>query len=283
MNHRTQCLWQDCRAWLRYPGPNTSRNFLAVLSLLITFGCGFPEKPRVISVSRAAAFRSSTSNTITTIEQALAAIVTICREDLGLPGADSISVNLYDDGYSFGLFTGGWLSRPLSVSGTRGITRNNEIHINLQQTGQGLRGQLIWTLAHEYGHTIEAALVGKSRDSWWFGEGFADWVAAKTLHSLGYQDYTLSLHRAQREVRMNEGLARSLAVITGQESWERLGQMRLGRIRTYSVAFLATDKLIQRYGVRAALEFAKTGDFSHSFQDSPISLLLNLVRRSNQD
>jgi hypothetical protein len=231
-------------------------------------GCGFPEPPKVITISKAPAFRPRNPNDVHSIEQATLAVITICRDDLGLPLVDPLTVNLHPDTYSFGFFSRGWATLPYDVSGQRGSAGGNKIHINLEQTGLDLRGGLLWTLAHEYGHTITASVAGHSYGSWWFDEGFAEWVAARTLHSLGRQDYSISLHKAERETKINPDLERSLVMLSGKESWGRLGQMSRGRARTYSLALLAVDRLIQRTGIRSALLYLKTKKFAESFEMS---------------
>lgn len=92
-------------------------------------------------------------------------------------------------------------------------------------------GRLIGLLAHEYGHTIEAA-VSKRHTTSWFGEGFATWIAARTLHALGWQDYSVTLERAKFELINSRPL-----VSLGELDWDwrallsRLQQDRLTRKR----------------------------------------------------
>jgi len=43
--------------------------------------CGYPERPKVVSVSNQEPFRPTSPREIKSVEQALAAIITVCRDD----------------------------------------------------------------------------------------------------------------------------------------------------------------------------------------------------------
>ena len=99
---------------------------------------------------------------------------------------------------------------------------------------------------------------------YWFTEGFADWVSAKVLNELGWQDYATTLHRARQELIRHRELLPMLSGLA-TTTWARELDRPKGRIRTYSLALLAVDRLIQRKGLSATIEYLKSGKFEESF------------------
>jgi hypothetical protein len=157
------------------------------------------------------------------------------------------------------------------------FARGNTLHIDLEKT-RGKRWEtpiehlaIIEILAHEYGHVIQNALAsaGRKTDYWpiWFDEGFAGWVAAKVLNSLGWQEYGLALHRAKLELTHNRAL---LTTLDGLDwlNWYALVGKPKGYIRTYILAFVAVDRLIEMGGFSMTLQYLKTEDFTKSFHVS---------------
>ena len=194
----------------------------------------------------------------------MAAVMTVCREDLHLPVVDPIKLLLYKNTASFASYGEGWRTLPINVDDITGFTRGNEIHINLENTRGKKWGALIGLLAHEYGHTIEAA-VSKRHTTSWFGEGFATWIAARTLHALGWQDYSVTLERAKFELINSRPLV-SLGELDWD--WRALRQTSKGYIKTYGTAFVAVDRLANRGGFPAMMQYFESGEFSKSFQFS---------------
>lgn len=201
----------------------------------------------------------------------MAAIMTVCREDLHLPIVDPIQLFLYKDTASFEAY-----GRPRTTN-LIAYAHGNELHINLEKTRGKRWGTsiehlaIVEILAHEYGHVISntVATKGRKTDYWpiWFEEGFAGWVAAKVLNSLGWQDYGLTLHRAKLELTHNRDL---LTTLDGLDrlNWHALTGKPNGYIRTYSLAFVAADRLIEMAGFSATMQYLKTGDFAKIFQGS---------------
>ena len=120
------------------------------------------------------------------------------------------------------------------------------------------------------------ATTRRKTDYWpiWFQEGFAVWVAAKILNSLGWQGYSVSLHRAQLELTHNRDL---LTTLDGLDwlNWHALVGKPKGYIRTYILAFVAVDRLIEMAGFSATLQYLETGDFAKTFQASRDVFLAN--------
>lgn len=251
-----------------------NRVLLAKLALIaassMILGCSFPERPEVITISQPPTSRPAKPSDVKTVEEAMAAIMTVCREDLHLPIVDPIQLFLYKDTASFEAY-----GRPRTTNSIA-YAQGKKLHINLEKT-RGKRWvtserlAVVEILAHEYGHVILNALArtGPKPDYWplWFQEGFAGWVAAKVLNSLAWQDYGLTLHRAKLELTHNQNL---LTLLDGLDwlNWHALAGKPKGYIRTYSLAFVVVDRLIEMGDLSTTLQYLKTGDFAKIFQGS---------------
>lgn len=241
---------------------------LVALSRMI-LGCGFPERPEVITVSQPPTSRPAKPSDLKTVAEAMAAIMTVCREDLHLSIVEPLQLFLYKDTASFEAY------------GQRGVATNwiayaqgKNLHINLgeirRRRGKSEFFALVTILAHEYGHVIQNAFArtGLKLDlPLWFKEGFADWVAAKVLDSLGWQDYGLTLHRAKLELAHNRDLLTSLDGLDWL-NWHALVDKPKGYVRTYILAFVAVDRLMETGDSSATLQHLKTGDFAKIFHRS---------------
>ena len=234
-------------------------------------GCGLPERPEVIPISQPPASRPAKPSDVKTVEEAMAAIMTVCREDLHLPIVDPVQLFLYKDTASFEAY-----GRPRTTN-LIAYAHGNELHINLEKT-RGKRWEtsiehvaIVGILAHEYGHVISntVARTGRKTDYLpiWFEEGFAEWVAAKVLNSLGWQEYAITLHRAKLELTRNRDLLTTLDKLD-RLNWYAVDGKPKGHIRTYILAFVATDRLIEMASFSATLQYLKTGDFAKIFQGS---------------
>jgi hypothetical protein len=239
--------------------------------LLITcvfYGCGSPERPQVITISKIASFRPSVPRQIETIEQAMASIITVCREDLGLPNVDPLYINLHKNAASLA-YWGKHKSLSTPESNMPAFAVGNTMHINLELVGRAPWGSLIRILAHEYAHNVYYQIAGDRQvGQRWFREGFAEWVAAKTLHRLGWQPYDMAMHRAMQEVIQHRELLPDITSLTQEKSWWSEFQKPKGGIRTYSLAFVAFDRLMQREKFGAVKKFVASNDFDRSFERS---------------
>jgi hypothetical protein len=247
-----------------------NRALLIVASWMI-LGCDFPDRPEVITIAQPPISRPAKPSDVKTVEEAMAAIMTVCKEDLHLPIVDPIQLFVYKDTASFETY-----GAQLGTTNSIAYAQDKKLHINLEKTRGGRwvtseRLTVLKVLAHEYGHVILNALArtGPRLDylPLWFKEGFADWVAAKVLDSLGWQDYGLTLHRAKLELGHNREL---LTPLDGLDwfKWHGLAGKPKGHIRTYILAFVAVDRLIAMGGFSATWQYLKTGDFAKIFQGS---------------
>jgi hypothetical protein len=206
--------------------------------------------------------RPSKPSDIKSLQEAMATVMTICNEDLHFPVVDPIQLLLYKNTASFASYGQGWRTLPIDTDNITAFNDSARIHINLERTHGKEWSRLIDLLAHEYGHAI-GSVAGGRHLSHWFSEGFASWIAARVLHSLGWQDYALALERAKLELRNEQDLVTDLRALDWH--WEALRETPRGRIKTYVLAFVAVERLIVRGGLPATMQFVKTGRFSRSF------------------
>ena len=244
---------------------NSRRVFIALLLAWVGAGCDFPQKPRAVTISNPPVVRPSKPSDIKSLHEAMGAIIAICREELRVPTPDPIEFRLYENSASFASYGQGWNTLPIDLENFTAFTHNSTIHINLGRTDGEKWEKLVGLLAHEYGHAIEAS-ISSTRSSRWFSEGFASWVAARVLHSLGWHDYALTLDRAKIELINNHANLKSLSDL--EWHWQTIYEKRKGFLETYILAFFATARLIDRQGLPATLEYIKSRDFEKSFHMS---------------
>ena len=239
--------------------------YLAVL--LILFGCEFrvPERPRIITVSNAPAFRPVKPEDVNTEEQAIWAIMTACKGISALPITDPLHVHLYKNTASLAFYGHGWSTLPIDVDNQSASAQPNKILVNLEATPKKPFG-LIRVLAHEYGHTIEYSLAGqKLVTPNWFSEGFADWITAKILDALRWQDYSITVQGAREELLAYKNNVPKISYFMWDQNWVSERGKPKGLIRTYRLAFVAVNVLIEKKGLPAVMGYIRTGKFESSF------------------
>jgi hypothetical protein len=67
-----------------------------------------------------------------------------------------------------------------------------------------------------------------------------------------------------------------LSWLQNKRDWESLLQKPKGYVRTYSIAFTAVDRLIEKKGLASAIEYLKSGDFEGSFGESQVAYKVDL-------
>ncbi len=253
----------------------SSRRFgwLALCLALAAPGCS-AQPPRIVSISNPSPFRPRSPLQVKTLEEALAAIVTVCTTDLELPPVQPLHVELYSDPESFAEatehLTAGRSDAP-EHKGTFSVALpyENRLHVNMASIRGQPRGPLLRLLAHEYGHNIEYVVAGSRTAPRWVSEGFAEWVAAKVVDALGWESYASSLGRAERELMRYDFEPPTLPQLETAAGWTRSSQMPKGRVATYDLAFFAVDKLIEKKGSAAMMDFFADKDFQTAFGVSP--------------
>lgn len=241
-----------------------------MLAALLSFGGldgGSAEQLEPVSISNTRYFKPKTPGEIKTIEDAMAAIMTITSHELGLPIVEPLYLHLHRDTNAFAANAGKY-GRRLSqavVQFATAVAEENRFHINLEKTRGRAWSTLLPLLAHEYAHNVEYLFSSLYRGSQWMREGFAEWVAAKVIDSLGWQDYSTSLHRAKLEVTRQRNSLPQLSELEEGRRWTVWANQPYGSILTYRLAFLAVDKLIAKGGVPGMKNYLARQDFAGSF------------------
>jgi len=186
----------------------------------------------------------------------LAAIITVCKDNLNLPIVDPLNIYLYRTSSSFQFYT---RKGPTIAA----FAKENTIHINLEKFYDG---PLMSILAHEYGHVVQEKIGASDSIPYLLREGFADWVSAKVLHFLQWQDFTITKNRIIRELLWQKDKLPDIRLLYGSTAlWiSELKQAR-GSVIAHDMATLAVDKLVQQRGLAAVLAYQQTGDFDSSF------------------
>ncbi|HEX2385274.1 MAG TPA: hypothetical protein VHL99_01855 [Candidatus Binatia bacterium] len=239
--------------------------FIVLLALAVA-GCSLHEPARVIPIKNPPEFRPLGAHQVKTLPEALAAIVTVCTKDLELPPVEPLYVHLYKDIDSYTYYTG-----KFSATGenkprlTLALPHENQLHISLATARGQVWGALLRVLAHEYGHNIEYVLSAGASVPRWISEGFAEWVSAKVMDGLGWESYASSVGRAERELSRYEYHPPRLSDLETASGWAGVSAQPKGRVGTYDLAFFAVDKLMEKKGVPAMMEYFASRDFAGVF------------------
>lgn len=243
-------------------------SWLASLALALDLvGCAVAEPPRIIPVSNPPAFRPKSPQQVKSLEQAIAAIMTVCSSELGLPVVEPFYLHLYKDANAYAAYTYGRARLPDQIVGlTLALPQENRLHINLERTRGSSWGSLVRILAHEYAHNVEYVIIGGTR-SWvqWIREGFADWVAAKVLDALGWESYPSTLARTKRGLARTVDSLPRLFSLGDSTDWLYAIDQPKGKIRAYGLSLLAVDRLIEKRGLPGMLHYFSSDDFAGSF------------------
>jgi hypothetical protein len=252
---------------------------LAFLVVAIS-GCGWPEPPAVVTISDPPVFRPVSPKEIETVDQTMAAVITVCNRDLALPSVDPLYVHVYRNVTSLAFYGIGWRTLSLDVANIDGFAIENKMHINLDKVSKASWGARLPLFAHEYAHNIEFQVTGGNlRSTIWFSEGFGDWVTARVLDSLAWQSYEVTLHRAKLELDRHREVVQGLSWLQDKRDWDSQLQKPKGYVRTYSLAFAAVARLVEKKGISSAIGYIKSGDFEGSFGESQVAYKTDLGNR----
>jgi hypothetical protein len=259
---------------------------LGGLLLLLSFGafgCGVAAIPGPVLISHPPVFRPASPQQVSGLPHAIAAIITVSTQDLGLPPVEPLYLHLYKDAnnYAAGVRPFSRL-REDSLRFTLAQPHENRLHVNMERTRGQSWAALLRILAHDYGHNVEYVLAGSTqRRSEWMSEGFADWIAAKVIDSLGWENYSSSLSRAERELSRYGSSPLPLSQLDAYDDWVKVLEQPKGRIGTYNLAFLAVHNLIEKKGVAGMMDYFSTGDFPGSFGLTEDEFQREVERRVN--
>jgi len=161
--------------------------FIFKPGLAILIGWGSAERPKKVTISNAPDFRPASASEIKTIEQAMAAIITAARQDLGLPVERvlPVKVYIYPTRASFVRNVYGSEFDPDGVF-VAAVAGRGEIHVNAAILKDIPVGEWVELLAHEYGHVVHSGSGFLEESAPWFREGFAEWTSARVLHEKVY-------------------------------------------------------------------------------------------------
>ncbi len=206
----------------------------------------------------------------------MAAIITICRDDLRLPVVDPLDIRLYKNTASFASYgKRPWILRS-DVAHLAATADKNTMDINLEKTQHVPWGRAIRVLAHEYGHNVENYLTSVKVHPRWFREGFGEWVAARVMNALGWQPYELTLRRISLELARHREFLPPLSKLSNNGDWESFIRKRKDSARAYTLAAAAVDRLIDKSGIASAIEYFRSGDFESSFGESEVGFKIVL-------
>jgi hypothetical protein len=266
--------------------PPSKRRLCGLFLILLTVGasgCALHEPPRLLPVVDPPVFRPANPQQVTTLEEAMAAIMTVCTQDLGFPPVAPFYLHVYDDANAYSYYTDGLPRlRTDKVRLTLAVPHENRLHVNMEAGGGRPWGTLLRLLAHEYGHNLEFVLMGGAKPTGhWMREGFADWIAAKVMDALGWESYASSLSRAERE------LARYGPYLPRFEELDRTGhwlwvlERPKGRVGTHALSFLAVHKLIEKRGAATMMDYFGSKNFLRSFGLTPSDFERELMESVN--
>jgi hypothetical protein len=243
------------------------RVLFLLLAVASAAGCSIPERPLVVTVSNPSATRPKSPQDVKTLEDAIAAIMTVCAEDLGLPPIEPFRLYLYKDPDAYSYYTDGLpRMREDNIRLTLAAAHENALHVNVAIARGQPWGTLLRLLAHDYGHNLEYILIGGAQPrSQWLREGFADWIAAKVMDSLGWESYASSISRAERELARYGPTLPQLSELESTADWLRVLDRPKGRAGTYGVAFLAVHKLVGKKGAAGMMDYFQSQNFPESF------------------
>lgn len=247
----------------------TLRGISGIIVALLLFsnsGRSSAQPLEFIQITNAPYFKPKTPSEIKTIQDAMAAVITITSKELGLPVVDPLTLHLHKDtnAYAAGAGRTGRLPSEV-VQFSAAVAQDLRIHVNMERVQGRPWSSQMKLLAHEYTHNIEYLFSPLFRGSQWIREGFAEWVAWKVVDSLGWQLYATSVHRAKLEVGRQAKSLPSLTELEESNGWTTWTNQPNGSIHTYHLAFLAVDKLMATSGVAGMERYFSTQNFASGF------------------
>ena len=234
------------------------------------------EQPRAITVDDVRARPEPRAEFIDDYEGAVASIAAIAEKDLRLPRLQGVlhllagREALYDVLEANGADPAtarGAADRMLAVGAFRAV------YVNLTAFQRLNWNARIAVLSHEVAHAAQYELSGgrRSTSDQWLREGFADWVQAHVLDRLGVLTRDGILARNRRFISRpgrREQLP-PLSALADFPAWVAATDSPASDL-LYPYAYVATDFLIRRHSLDAAIDyfrlFAESDDARGNFR-----------------
>jgi hypothetical protein len=258
-----------------------ARLLLAALVLLLAHG-GCAARPWSITYPADGGRAVGRGVWIGSYQQALASIIAVMDAELGLP-LSSVTLHVAPHRAAFEdlLLANGYqpqLARDTAAT-MDAIGGFRRILLNEQALRDSPWPDRVALLSHELVHVLQYELGGGVRGAsdQWLREGFADWVTARVMETLGLGAAGRSRSRAERLVSAawRTGPPPSLESMSTFPAWVALQRSAPG-LPTYELAFLAVDVLVARHGLDAVVDYFRrfaqvqdrAGNFERAFGES---------------
>lgn len=213
--------------------------------------------PRVITMDDIRVGPSRQAIFIGDYDRALVSIAAVTEKELGLPklraslhffpNRDALRLELEAQGAP-PVVARDAAAVMMAIGGPGSVLINEAAFADLNWNSR------IAVLAHELAHTMQYDLAGGTRGTsdQWLREGFAEWVQAHVLDTLGVMRREDIRARSVRWVR-DRHARQSLPPLSALTTFPEWVSFHNGRARDslYPYAFVATDFLIERHGLNA--------------------------------
>jgi hypothetical protein len=188
----------------------------------------------------------------------------LIHDRLGLPFPAETTVNLYVNEATFaeGLAREGRVHSDDAWDKSRraiGVASPRGLFLRADRFASMALIERVALIAHELAHVTQLQMRrgGRSHAPQWIREGHADWVKFRILELLDLRPYDESRDRVRRSVLRSSTPIHFFPNLTALSRGDRWTEAhnRLGYAATYGQAFLALDRLVERYGIDRLHEF----------------------------
>lgn len=251
-----------------------------MITAFVLAGCASaPREPWVLTSSGVPPARPPALEQVSTYPQAFMLVAHGVQRELGIAippvqvvfvrGGNELEELLRRIGYPARLARSS--ARQLTAIGG-----HRTVLVNQARLERGDWPTRVAVLAHEMGHVLQYELGGGVRgtSAQWLREGFAEWLAARVMASVGEDHAERARFRALQRLRLHALARYPLAASPGriaaaESTWNRLPPLRalgsfpdwVARLRGDAGAalpdyvFVAVDCLIERHGAPAPLRY----------------------------
>jgi hypothetical protein len=236
------------------------------------------EHPRTIALQDIRARPEPRAEFVDDYEGALASIAAVVERDLGLPKLQGMLHLVPDRDALYDVLEASGAD-PATARGAAdkmlAIGAHRAVYVNLTAFARLNWNARIAVLSHEVAHAAQYELSGgrRSTSDQWLREGYADWVQAHVLDSMGVLTRDGILTRNSRFISRpgsREALP-PLSELVGFSEWVAISNSPASDL-LYPYAYVATDFLIRRHSAAAAINyfrlFADSGDRLANFNQA---------------